>query len=907
MSALRFSICLHATDSKRLRLSWDREQFPDRRSVTRAVSEAGLLSAIRFVRVCSFSTDVNGDLSVHVDGRGHLGENRAVEECRDSGSNVRTSPEGRTLRRGARPVGKAKSAAFRKAWSGKDDSDAAVSGDEVDVDNIRPSLGVEECNAILRRLEKDSDARALRFFEWMRCNGKLRGNVVAYSLVLRVFSRREDWDVAEKLIQEMRCDPHCELNYRVFNTLIYTCSKKGRVEMGMKWFRMMLENEVEPNVATFGMLATLCQKRWKVEDGEFLFCEMRKMGIKCHSAYSAMITIYTRMKLFDKAEEVIGIMRGDNVMPTLETWLVMLNAYCQQGKLDVAEKILVRMKEAGVPLNIVAYNTLITGYGRVSNMEAAQRIFENLADAGLEPDETTYRSMIEGWGRADGYHEATWYYKQLKELGMRPNSSNLFTLINVQAKYGSDDDAAEIIDDMLNLGCQHSSIISVLLQAYERAGRIVRVPFLLKGSFYQKVLANQASCSTLVMAYVENGLVAEAIRVLLEKHWRDQAFEDNLYHLLICSCKELGRFEDAIKLYKSMPNLDSKLNIHIASTMIDIYSITGQLSSGEELYTRLKSSKVSLDLVAFSVVIRMYMKAGYLESARDVIETMDRQENVVPDVFLIRDMLRIYQRLGSSEKLEGLYYKILKRGVTWDKEMYDCVINCCARALPVDELSRLFDEMHQRGFPPNINTVNVMLDVYGNSKLFKKVRKLYSMARKQGTVDVITYNTVIASYGKVKDFESMSKTIQEMQLDGFSISLEAYNCMLDAYGKEGRMECFRRFLKNLKESTHVPDLYTYNIMMNIYGENGSTDEVATVLAELKEQGTGPDLCSYNTLIKAYGIAGMVDDAMNLVKEMRDKGIKPDKITYANLVNVLRRNDKFLEAVRWSLWMKQMGI
>ncbi|GAB4838144.1 hypothetical protein Ancab_027673 [Ancistrocladus abbreviatus] len=55
---------------------------------------------------------------------------------------------------------------------------------------------------------------------------------------------------------------------------------------------------------------------------------------------------------------------------------------------------------------------------------------------------------------------------------------------------------------------------------------------------------------------------------------------------------------------------------------------------------------------------------------------------------------------------------------------------------------------------------------------------------------------------------------------------------------------------------------------------------------------------------AYGIAGMVEDAVSVVKEMREHGIDPDRITYVNLITALRRNDNILEAVKWSLWMKQ---
>uniref|UniRef100_A0A2N9HKQ3 Pentacotripeptide-repeat region of PRORP domain-containing protein n=1 Tax=Fagus sylvatica TaxID=28930 RepID=A0A2N9HKQ3_FAGSY len=798
---------------------------------------------------------------------------------------------------------------FRRNGSEREIENLFVDDGELDVNysGIGSDLSLEHCNAVLKRLEKCSDSKTLEFFEWMRSNGKLEQNVSAYNLVLRVLGRREDWDAAETMVRELCNKLGCELDCRVFNTVIYACCKLRRVELGAKWFRMMLENGVRPNVATFGMLMGLYQKGWNVEEAEFTFCQMRDFEIVCQSAYSAMITIYTRLSLYDKAEGVIGLMREDKVDKNLENWLVMLNTYSQQGKLEEAELALVSMQEAGFSPNIVAYNTLITGYGKISNMDSAQRLFLSIKEVGLEPDETTYRSMIEGWGRAENHKEAEWYYMELKRLGYKPNSSNLFTLINLQARHGDEEGAVRTLDDMLKMECQHSSILGTLLQAYERAGRIDKVPLILKGSFYQHVLVNQTSCSILVMAYVKNCLVDDAIKVLGDKFWKDPLFENNLYHLLICSCKEWGHLENAIKVYTQMPKHDDKPNLHISCTMIDIYSVMSLFPEAEQLYLELKSSGIALDMIAFSIVVRMYIKAGLLSKACSVLDMMDKQGDIVPDIYLFRDMLRIYQRCGMLGKLADLYYKILKSGVTWDQEMYNCVINCCARALPVDELSRLFDEMLQLGFSPNTITFNVMLDVYGKSKLFTKAKRLFWMAQKQGLVDVISYNTIIAAYGQNKDFKNMSSTVRKMQFNGFSVSLEAYNCMLDAYGKDKQMEIFRSVLQRMKESNCTSDHYTYNIMINIYGEQGWIDKVSGVLTELKEQGLGPDLCSYNTLIKAYGIAGMVEDAVHLVKEMRENGIEPDKITYTNLITALRKNDKFLEAIKWSLWMKQMGL
>ncbi|OMP09199.1 hypothetical protein COLO4_05707 [Corchorus olitorius] len=912
MASLKLSISLETVDSKKLNFSVNSSHLPEHCSifaftssihVARAASLLTSLTRLKHIKVSRFETEFPNIPEPNPIDKDALFSSRV--DLVDQNPKFVGAQKGENPKKGFQ-----KNVGFRRNSTAIERENFFVhdnGGLDVNYSLIKPDLKLAHCNSILKRLERSNDGNALRFFEWMRSNGKLEGNLTAYRLVLRVLGRREDWDAAEMVVRQANSDSNCELNVQIFNTIIYVCSKKGLVELGAKWFRMMLEYGVRPDVATFGMLMGLYQKGWNAKEAEFAFSQMRDSGIICQSAYSAMITIYTRSSLYDKAEEIIGFMRKDEVILNLENWLVMLNAYSQQGKLEEAEQVLVSMQEAGFSPNIVAYNTLITGYGKSSNMDAAQRVFLLIRQVGLEPDETTYRSMIEGWGRAENYREAGWYYKELKQLGFKPNSSNLYTLINLQAKHGDEDGAIRTIDDMLKMRCQQSSILGTVLQAYERAGRIDKVPLILTGSLYQDVLNDQTSCSILVMAYVKNGLVDDAMKVLESKKWKDPAFQDNLYHLLICSCKESGDLDNAIKIFSQIPNADNKPNLHITCTMIDIYSAMGCFSEAETLYLKLKSSKNALDMIGFSIVVRMYVKAGSLKEACSVLQMIENQKDIVPDIYLFRDMLRIYQKCNMQDKLAELYYRILKSGVTWDQEMYNCVINCCARALPVDELSKIFDRMLQRRFSPNTITFNVMLDVYGKAKLFKKVKKLFWMAKTRGMVDVISYNTIIAAYGQNKDFKNMLSSVQEMQFNGFSVSLEAYNCMLDAYGKEGQMENFRSVLRKMKELNCASDHYTYNIMINIYGEQKWIDEVAAVLAELKECGLGPDLCSYNTLIKAYGIAGMVEDAVSVIKEMREIGIEPDNITYNNLIAALRRNDKFLEAVKWSLWMKQMGM
>ncbi|WVZ62141.1 hypothetical protein U9M48_011921, partial [Paspalum notatum var. saurae] len=685
----------------------------------------------------------------------------------------------------------------------KDMHDGESVGKNDDVNAILSCIShessIEDCNSTLIRLEKHSDEIALIFFDWMKANGKLKGNADAYHIALQAIAWKEDWEMAELILHEMVADSACTLDARAFNGLIYVCAKRRLGDWGTKWFHMMLERQVRPNVSTFGMLMGLYQKTGNLLEAEFTFTEMRNCSMNCVNAYSAMITLYTRLGLFAKSEHIINLMKHDGVVPNMENWL------------DMEKK---------------------------SDMEEAKKVFNRLGSAGLAPDETTYRSIIEGFGRAD--------------------------------KHDDNEDAAEILDDMRAADCQCSSIVTILVRAYGTVGRMHKVFPILQACLYKKILFDATSCSILVTAFVQNSLLEEALWILCEKKWKDSDFEDNLYHILICSCKEAGSYNDAVRIYSQMPKSKTHPNLRICCSMIDVFTMMERFADAETVYLELKASSSALDVVAYSVIVRMYTKAARLEDACSVLGDMEKQKEIVPDKFLFLDMLRIYQKCGLLEKLADTYYWILKSQVECDEAMYNCIINCCGRAIPVDELSRIFDEMIQKGYLANTITLNALLDIYGKAGLFNRAQKVFHMARKQGLTDIISYNTIIAAYAQSGNFRSMNYFVQRMVDAGFPVSIEAYNCMLDAYGKAGQLEEFAAVLLKMKRAKCCFDHYTCNIMINIYGRKGCIEDVANVLAELKSRGVEPYLYSYNTLIKAYGIARMPEDAVKLMQEMRIK-------------------------------------
>lgn len=60
--------------------------------------------------------------------------------------------------------------------------------------------------------------------------------------------------------------------------------------------------------------------------------------------------------------------------------------------------------------------------------------------------------------------------------------------------------AAQTLRDMRIAGCQYSPIVSLWLQAYEKAGMVESAPQISETSFHQYILLDATSCSILGFA-----------------------------------------------------------------------------------------------------------------------------------------------------------------------------------------------------------------------------------------------------------------------------------------------------------------------------------------------------------------------------------------------------------------------
>lgn len=575
-----------------------------------------------------------------------------------------------------------------------------------------------ESSFILNGLK--NPGKALEAFQWMHENGKTRGNVYVYNIICKILGARQEWGRIDVLLAQMEEDG-CAPDDYTFNTLIMSASKAGYPDYATKSFQMMLAKGVQPTNLTYSMMMLLYQKYGNVEEAEIVFSHMLQSGIQVVTAYSAMIALYTRGGFFDKSEQIMKDMRNNDVAPDRDNWLKQLNTYGQQGKIEEAEDIMDTVAKLGMSLGVVGYNSMITAYGKAGLYDKARMLLEKMKSEGLEPDEVTYSCMIGACGRVGKLKDALGFFEEMKRLGITPAGSNFCTLISLYGKAGNVAGIVRVIADMKRFGRTPDwQTLDAVVRAYDRAGqtkKVTQVLSLLRGAGWAE---EPEGYGTLLHVYLKCNLQKEALRIFYAMRKVGRSPKEYMCRSLICACKDAGMFDGAIAVFKEMQVAGVVPSLESSCTMINVYGLKGDVKEAESLFQSLRSSVQKLDIIVYNVMINVYMRFEMHEEALRLYRLMEVEDKLLPDSYTYHSMLRVCQKCNLQTLAEEIYWRLRNSGIELDEVMCNCVLNTCARFLPLEEVHKIFQEMMAVGYVPNNITFNVLIDLYGKAGMVER-------------------------------------------------------------------------------------------------------------------------------------------------------------------------------------------
>ncbi|CAN6477794.1 unnamed protein product [Victoria cruziana] len=329
---------------------------------------------------------------------------------------------------------------------------------------------------------------------------------------------------------------------------------------------------------------------------------------------------------------------------------VTLKAYRKCKQWDKAEELLQEMLDGGITPDNITFSTIISFARLCSLPHKAIEWFEKMGDFGCAPDGVTYSAMIDTYGRIGNVEMVMSLYDRSRKENWKLDMVAFSTLIRVHGMSGNFDGALRTYEEMKSLGVTPNLVIyNTLLDSMGRGGKPWQAKRIYKEMNEAKMVPNWITYASLLRAYARARYADDALAVYREM--KEKGFQLNvvLHNTLLSMCADMGLVDQAFEIFQEMQNSEScKPDSWTFSSLITIYSCSGQVSKAEEMLDRMLEAGFEPNIFVLTSLIQCYGKA---KKTADVVKTFDRlmAMGITPDYRLCGCLLSVIIQTPGEE------------------------------------------------------------------------------------------------------------------------------------------------------------------------------------------------------------------------------------------------------------------
>ncbi|TYJ34541.1 hypothetical protein E1A91_A05G175900v1 [Gossypium mustelinum] len=189
--------------------------------------------------------------------------------------------------------------------------------------------------------------------------------------------------------------------------------------------------------------------------------------------------------------------------------------------------------------------------------------------------------------------------------------------------------------------------------------------------------------------------------------------------------------------------------------------------------------------------------------------------------------------------------------------------------------------------------------------------RFFSWARSHYTPTSVEFEELVNILILHRKYESMWRTIQQMQKQQLSLFCDTLSFIIEEYGKNGpidqAVEVFNKStnlgckqtvsvynsllfalceVKMMIRKGEVPDNRTYTVLVNRWCSSRKMNEAQDFLEDMSKKGFNPPVRGRDLLIEGLLNVGYLESAKKMVRRMTKEGFVPDIATFNSLVETI---------------------
>ncbi|KAF4384269.1 hypothetical protein F8388_010511 [Cannabis sativa] len=568
---------------------------------------------------------------------------------------------------------------------------AITTGYELDRENMLTILSSYSSSG------RHSEAREL--LEFLREQAPASKQLINEALVV-ILCKADQFDSAFEEYSNTKGFHSFSRSSTMYESLIEGCKEKELFGNASQVFSDMRFFGVEPSGPLYQTMALVYCNIGFPETAHSLMDQAEAKGFASGSlfVYVSIIEAYGKLKLWQKAESLVGHLRQNNSEVDRKVWNALIQAYAESGCYERARAIFNTMMRDGPTPTVDSMNGLLQALIVDGRLEELYVVIQELQDMGFKISKSSILLMLDAFARAGNVFEVMKIYDGMKAAGYFPNMNLYRIMIKLMCKVKRVRDVEAMISEMEEAGFKPDiSIWNSLLKLYssiEDFRKTVEV--------YQQIKEaglnpDEYTYNILIIMYCRDSRPEEGLSLMCEM--KSQSLEPKLdtYKSLISAFSKQQLFDQAEELFEELRSNGRKLDRSFYHTMIKVFRNSKNPAKAEMLVGMMKQAGVEPNAATMHLLMVSYGGSGQPQEAEKVFENL-KVTGLNVDTLPYSSVIDAYLKNGDYNIGIQKLKEMEKEGLTPDHRIWTCFIRAASLSQSTSEAIILLNALNDTGF-----------------------------------------------------------------------------------------------------------------------------------------------------------------------------------------------------------------
>jgi len=328
--------------------------------------------------------------------------------------------------------------------------------------------------------------------------------------------------LASKLKQFQGSDSVAVTGSHTFGSLIKAYGHARDIDGVWRCWKEMRSRHIRPTSITLGCMVEAVVSNGDTEGAYELIHQMQE-DEHCNEVlnsviYCSVLKGFTREKKLQRVWAVYEEMLQRRIDLSVVTYNTLIDACARCGRMDRVPEIIDDMKRQGVRANLITYSTMLKGHCQMGDIQRGFAILEEMQkdSAKPKPDEIMYNSLLDGCAQNNLVEEGLGLVEKMQKEGIQPSNYTLSLLVKLMSRARKLDTAFTLVEDLTRTFNFRPNVhvYTNLIQACVSNRQLPKAMATLEQMVRERVQPDNRTCTVLVRASLQQGLVEQAVQLL---------------------------------------------------------------------------------------------------------------------------------------------------------------------------------------------------------------------------------------------------------------------------------------------------------------------------------------------------------------------------------------------------------